>query len=203
VESLYETWERFKEMLRKCMHHILEVWQQVSIFYNGLFISTRQILDSNSGGILGNRRPSEIFDKIKEIAQTSFQWHTPRNAKMKTPGIYHVDESTSLQGQIEALTAKIKKLETGKATAKVMACGGCGEPHENWSYMADERESTNFINNRNPGMFENNYNQEWKRHPNFSWKDQNNSQQPLVSIKETTTPSPKETIKGKTMENLI
>ena len=35
-ESLYETWERFKELLRKCPHHGLAVWQQVSTFYNGL-----------------------------------------------------------------------------------------------------------------------------------------------------------------------
>jgi hypothetical protein len=39
-ESLFETWDRFKEMLRKCPHHGLEIWQQVSIVYNGPLPST-------------------------------------------------------------------------------------------------------------------------------------------------------------------
>ncbi|KAI3826839.1 hypothetical protein L1987_00897 [Smallanthus sonchifolius] len=40
-ESLYEAWERFKNMLRKCPHHGLEVWLQVSSFYNGLHNQAR------------------------------------------------------------------------------------------------------------------------------------------------------------------
>jgi len=35
-ESLYDAWERFKEMLRLCPHHGLEKWLIVHTFYNGL-----------------------------------------------------------------------------------------------------------------------------------------------------------------------
>jgi hypothetical protein len=55
----------------------------------------------------------------------------------------------------------MKKLEAGKTVAKVMACEGCGEAHENWSRMTNEVETANFTNNqnRNPGAFGNTYNQ--------------------------------------------
>ena len=36
MESLYEAWERYKDLLRKCPHHGLPVWLQVQTFYNGL-----------------------------------------------------------------------------------------------------------------------------------------------------------------------
>ena len=41
LESLYDTWERFKELLRRCLHHGLPTWLQVQTFYNGLNHGTR------------------------------------------------------------------------------------------------------------------------------------------------------------------
>ncbi|GKA83813.1 putative reverse transcriptase domain-containing protein [Tanacetum coccineum] len=45
-ENLYQAWERFKELLMKCPQHYLTEMQEVILFYNGLGIPTRQILDS-------------------------------------------------------------------------------------------------------------------------------------------------------------
>ncbi|GJW08100.1 retrovirus-related pol polyprotein from transposon TNT 1-94 [Tanacetum coccineum] len=45
-ENLYQAWERFKELLMKCPQHYLTKMQEVVLFYNGLNVPTRQILDS-------------------------------------------------------------------------------------------------------------------------------------------------------------
>ncbi|GJV46568.1 hypothetical protein Tco_1431104, partial [Tanacetum coccineum] len=45
-ENLYQAWERFKELLMKRPQHYLTKMYEVILFYNGLRISTRQILDS-------------------------------------------------------------------------------------------------------------------------------------------------------------
>ncbi|GJW35189.1 hypothetical protein Tco_0058109 [Tanacetum coccineum] len=45
-ESLFRAWERFKELLMKCPQHYLTSMQEVILFYNGLDVLTRQILDS-------------------------------------------------------------------------------------------------------------------------------------------------------------
>ncbi|GKA52934.1 mitochondrial proton/calcium exchanger protein-like protein isoform X1 [Tanacetum coccineum] len=45
-ETLYQAWERFKELLMKCPQHYLTEMQEVILFYNGLDILTRQIPDS-------------------------------------------------------------------------------------------------------------------------------------------------------------
>ncbi|GJX28271.1 hypothetical protein Tco_0236350 [Tanacetum coccineum] len=39
-------WERFKELLMKCPQHYLTEMQEVILFYNGLDVPTRQLLDS-------------------------------------------------------------------------------------------------------------------------------------------------------------
>ena len=48
-ETLYEAWERFKEMIRKCPHHGIEKWMLVHNFYNGLMGQTRTMIDAASG----------------------------------------------------------------------------------------------------------------------------------------------------------
>ncbi|GJV34821.1 retrovirus-related pol polyprotein from transposon TNT 1-94 [Tanacetum coccineum] len=49
-ENLYQAWERFKELLIKCPQHYLTKMQEVVLFYNGLDVLTRQIL--NSRGVI-------------------------------------------------------------------------------------------------------------------------------------------------------
>ncbi|GJZ18486.1 hypothetical protein Tco_0554609 [Tanacetum coccineum] len=45
-ETLFQAWERFKELLMKYPQHYLTEMQEVILFYNGLEVPTRQILDS-------------------------------------------------------------------------------------------------------------------------------------------------------------
>ncbi|GKC28817.1 hypothetical protein Tco_1036111 [Tanacetum coccineum] len=49
-ENLYQVGEQFKELLMKCPQHYLTEMKEVILFYNGLGIPTRQILDSRGGG---------------------------------------------------------------------------------------------------------------------------------------------------------
>ncbi|GJS93077.1 ribonuclease H-like domain-containing protein [Tanacetum coccineum] len=46
-ETLYYAWERYNDLLYQCPLHDLNCQQKVHIFYTGLDISTRKILDSN------------------------------------------------------------------------------------------------------------------------------------------------------------
>ncbi|GJT41215.1 hypothetical protein Tco_0941080 [Tanacetum coccineum] len=59
-ETLYQAWERFKELLMKCPQHYLTEMQEVILFYNGLDVPTRQILDSRG-------RSTETSDGLAAI----------------------------------------------------------------------------------------------------------------------------------------
>ncbi|GJR11268.1 hypothetical protein Tco_0793920 [Tanacetum coccineum] len=59
-ETLFQAWDRFKELLMKCPQHYLTEMQEVILFYNGLDILTRQILDSR-GAI-----PTKTAEDAKE-----------------------------------------------------------------------------------------------------------------------------------------
>ena len=51
TESLYEAYDRFKELLRRCLHHGIEIWEQVHLFYHGIYPATHAMLDITAGDI--------------------------------------------------------------------------------------------------------------------------------------------------------
>ncbi|GKC30439.1 hypothetical protein Tco_1037733 [Tanacetum coccineum] len=65
-ENIYQAWERFKELLMKCPQHYLMEMQEVILFYNGLGIPTRQIL--NSRGAIPSKTTADAKVAIQEMA---------------------------------------------------------------------------------------------------------------------------------------
>ncbi|GKV24796.1 hypothetical protein SLEP1_g34363 [Rubroshorea leprosula] len=113
MESLYEAWERYKKLLRKCPHHGLPIWLQVHTFYNGLFPNNRTMLDAAVGGSLMSKHADESYNLIEEMASNSYQWGSERSHIKKNARIYGVDAFTALTAQIEFQSQEVatKSLE--------------------------------------------------------------------------------------------
>ncbi|XP_060962132.1 uncharacterized protein LOC115713139 [Cannabis sativa] len=124
-ESLYEAWERFKDLLRKFPNHGIEKWLQVHNFYNGLMNETRTLIDAAAGGAFMRKSANEAFELLEEMAMTNQQWSTERGPSKKVAGMYEVDAITKLTAQVEALT----KLITVQVKQAQVVCELCGGPH--------------------------------------------------------------------------
>lgn len=72
-ELLYEDWERYKELLRKCPHHGLPKWMQMNTFYNGLNSNLRTSIDAASGGAFMAKRFEDAYDLIETMAANNYQ----------------------------------------------------------------------------------------------------------------------------------
>ena len=77
-ESLYDAWERFKEILRLCPHHGLEKWLIIHTFYNGLYYTTKFFVDAVAGGALMNKTYTAAYALIENMAQNHYQWTSER-----------------------------------------------------------------------------------------------------------------------------
>src|SRR5262249_49639079 len=121
-ESLYEAWERYKDLLRRCPHHGLPIWLQVQTFYNGLIHGHKAMIDAVVGGTLNNKTPKAAYELIDEMATNSYQWQIDRAATKKPAGVHNVDVVTALAAQIELLNKKIDGMSVGRA----MMCELCG-----------------------------------------------------------------------------
>ncbi|XP_062103882.1 uncharacterized protein LOC133815002 [Humulus lupulus] len=99
-ESLYEAWERFKELLRKCPHHGIPHCIQMETFYNSLNAHTRMVVDASANGAL--------------LAKSYNEWPTSRlSTGRKVAGIHDVDAITSLAAQVSSISNMLKTMNMG------------------------------------------------------------------------------------------
>ncbi|GJY31256.1 retrovirus-related pol polyprotein from transposon TNT 1-94, partial [Tanacetum coccineum] len=78
-KSLFRAWETFKELLMKCPQHYLTVLQEVILFYNGIDVPTRQILDSK--GVIPSKIVVDSKIAIQEMAEYSQKWHNGTSSR--------------------------------------------------------------------------------------------------------------------------
>ena len=64
-ETLYEAWERFKDLLRLCPHHDLQRWMIIQAFYKGVTQPVRSTIDAAAGGTLMNKTEDEAYNLIE------------------------------------------------------------------------------------------------------------------------------------------
>ncbi|GJR28252.1 hypothetical protein Tco_1104484 [Tanacetum coccineum] len=122
-DTLYEAWENFKELLMKCPQYYLTKMQEVILFYNGLDIPTRQILDSR--GAIPTMTAADAKTTIQEMAEYSQKWHnkTSRGRSTETS-----DRLAAIQAQLNNLGREIKKVNE-KVYAAQVGCEQCKGPH--------------------------------------------------------------------------
>ena len=72
-ESLYEAWERYKDLIQRCLQHGLLDWLQIQMFYNGLNGQTRTIVDATSGGTLMSKIAEGATSLLEEMASNNYQ----------------------------------------------------------------------------------------------------------------------------------
>ena len=150
-ESLYETWERFKDLLRRCPHHGIPKWLQVQTFYNGLSSSTRTSIDAAAGGALMGKSYDEAYDLLETMAANNYQWPSERLTQRKVAGMYEVDAMTALAAQVSALTKKIDSLAVQPVKAvqsTSVICDICAGNHAS-EQCAISAESVQYVSNYN------------------------------------------------------
>ena len=95
-ESLYEAWERFKDLLRLCPHHGLQKWMVVQIFYKGVTRPVRFMIDAAARGTLISKTEEEAYNLIEKMALSNYQWSSECGQSKRVGGKYDIDALTLL-----------------------------------------------------------------------------------------------------------
>ncbi|GKA38679.1 retrovirus-related pol polyprotein from transposon TNT 1-94 [Tanacetum coccineum] len=123
-ESLLRAWERFKKFLMKCPQHYLTDIQKVILFYNGLDVPTRQILDSK--GAIPSKTVADAKIAIQEMTEYSQKWHNGTSSRTRSTETSN--RLVVIQAQLINLGREIKKVNE-KVYAAQVGCELCKGPH--------------------------------------------------------------------------
>ncbi|KAL5556361.1 hypothetical protein UlMin_038597 [Ulmus minor] len=190
-ETLYQVWERYKDLLNSCPHHGYESWRVVSYFYDGLQNRERQFIETMCNGEFLHKDPDEAIDFLDDLSEKSHTWTGPNaiesTKKNQIAGIYQLKEEDSLKARLEALTKEIEVLKTKDARAPepvarveshepCFMCNGLDHtPRECPTYfeIKEIKEECNALGipfRKTYDPYSNTFNPGWKNHPNFSWR---------------------------------
>ncbi|XP_061340135.1 uncharacterized protein LOC133286698 [Gastrolobium bilobum] len=193
IESLYEAWERFKGLLKKCPQHGIEAWEKARIVFQGMTPNIRTLVNAAAGGSLKTKTPEEALELLESLASQEFD-NAP--VTQRITGIMKLDGYDAIlaqneqvlqmnkkqQEQLDALTKQFNISQISSISNSQVKCGICAEAYatDDCYYMRTTEKppaEANGIwydqkNQNNPGR--NQYgNQGWKisnQHPVFSYK---------------------------------
>ncbi|GJT87058.1 hypothetical protein Tco_1068775 [Tanacetum coccineum] len=120
-ETLYQAWERYNDLLYKCLAHDINSYQKVKIFYNGLGTMNRQLLDSQ--GPIPDMTPTQALTAIQTMADHSQKWHHGSSSR-------NIDSSSNTEG-ITTIDAKLAEelifTKNVLSMRKTLGCPNLGE----------------------------------------------------------------------------
>ncbi|XP_023728212.1 uncharacterized protein LOC111875917 [Lactuca sativa] len=125
-ESLYEAWECYKGLLRNCPQHDLNIQHEMSIFYDGVNVMTRQLLDSQ--GPLTKTNPNQAKELIEEFSNHSREYHNPGRDGIKGSGGAQNEEMVVVMAMLNTTDRRLTQMDQSVHAIRV-GCERCSSPH--------------------------------------------------------------------------
>ncbi|GKA13451.1 reverse transcriptase domain-containing protein [Tanacetum coccineum] len=121
-ESFYETWDRFKDLLRACPHHGFTELHQLDTFYNGLNPSDQDSLNSTAGGNLLERSAQDVLKIIENKSKVCNSKNKPIVSQVKASNVDSSEIASAVASAVtSAMTAMFKQHQVTPAPASVKA----------------------------------------------------------------------------------
>ncbi|GAV62969.1 hypothetical protein CFOL_v3_06491, partial [Cephalotus follicularis] len=113
----HESWERLKDLIRKCPHHAVPKWQLVQCFYDGLTTQNRQMVDASCGGTFMHKNEDEAWKLFESLSENSLHHlssriESPAMEIQKKGGIYEVSQFETIKAKVDILSQKLDKVLT-------------------------------------------------------------------------------------------
>jgi len=170
-ESLSETLERFRGLLRKTPTHDFSEPIQLNIFIDGLKPQSKQLLDASARGKIKMKTLDEAMDLTESMATSDIailrdQAHIPTKKSLLelTSQDALLAQNKLLSKQLETLTETLSKLPTQfhstqtshSSILQVAGCTICGGDHESGYCIPNEEQiahEVNYMGNQPRGNF--------------------------------------------------
>ncbi|XP_058749720.1 uncharacterized protein LOC131622697 [Vicia villosa] len=163
-ESLFDAWERYKELLRACPHHVLEQWLIIHTFYIGLHYNTKMSIDAAAGGALMNKPYPDACALIEDMAQNHVQWGIERvtvEKKESHGGKHEISCIDMMNAKMDTLALRVENMSQNPTTVAAIQseCKLCRtQGHQTVDCNLLNESSSDQVNYTQGNPFSNTYN---------------------------------------------
>nr|XP_017239488.1 PREDICTED: uncharacterized protein LOC108212272 [Daucus carota subsp. sativus] len=170
-EGLYQAWERYKALLRKCPHHGYEEWMVLSTFFGALNSDIRLSLNVAAGGNFKKAHVHQAKALLEELASNNYAWAPSGTSSVKSA--QDTEMMNLLTLKLDALTQEVRG-QKASVNAISSPMEGYMDPNVNQhSYTQQFSDEASFIQGRQSWYVQNNsyYNPNQRPNNNLSYNN--------------------------------
>lgn len=175
IESLYESWEIFKFLMRKCPNHNTNNMEHMQNLIKGIKSQTHMLFDAFTGGTICQMTEPHVKDLTENMCTNEYRSKSERLVKLETvgtpKGMLPLNTHIALLVQIELLNKNLAESSLGRANisqVQALRCDLYGGEHANgMRSLEGESEEVKFANFQKNNPYSNTYNSGWKDHQIF------------------------------------
>ena len=128
-ESLYNAWERYKKLLKKCPMHGIDQITKMDIFYHAMKYSSKGIIDEACCGAF-KRTSAEEAKLIEDLAKRNYRSpaeNSRSSSMLKEKGMLELNMMIAIEAKLDLLMSKMSNQERRSHSTNIVRIEERGE----------------------------------------------------------------------------
>ena len=113
-ESLYNAWERYKKLLKRCTMHGIDQITQMYIFYHAMNYSSKGIINAACCGAFKRKSAKEANQLIEVLSKRNYRASTETSGssnRLKGGGMIEMNRMTAIEAKLDVLMSEMSTQE--------------------------------------------------------------------------------------------
>ena len=109
-EILYNAWERYKILLKRCPMHGIDKTTHMDIFYHSMNYTSKGVIDAACCGAFKRKSAEEANQLIEDLAKCNYRAPSETlgsSGRLKGSGVIELNRMTAIEAKLDALMNKI------------------------------------------------------------------------------------------------
>ena len=122
-ESLYNAWERYKKLLKRCPMHGIDQITQMDIFYHAMNYTSKGIIDAAGCGALKRKSAEEANQLIEDLAKSNYKVPSETsgsNSRLRGSGVIELNKMSAIKEKLDTLMNKVSMQERSNQSAHLV-----------------------------------------------------------------------------------
>ena len=119
-ESLFNAWERFNRLLKRCPMHGIDLTTHMDIFFHAMNYTSKGIIDASCYGDFKRRSAEEARQLIEDLAKCNYKAPseaTGNSSRLRGSGLIELNRMTAIEAKMDAVMNKLGSNERRMHTA--------------------------------------------------------------------------------------
>ncbi|XP_015939897.1 uncharacterized protein LOC107465435 [Arachis duranensis] len=186
-ESLYDAWERYKALFKKCPPKIFSEWDRLQNFYEELTLRAQKALDYSAGGSVQLMKIAEEAQNLIDTVTNNqyFYGHQRHRQPAQRKGVLELEGVDTILAQNKVMHQQIQQqmeMMAKRIDGLQVIAVNTSQPSPIWgqneeNYEESQQEQVQYVHNQGSGQNKfhgDTYNSSWRNHPNLRWEDNQN-----------------------------